>query len=108
LSIVERSVGREPRLSVSGEIDLTTAPILERALQEAESLLPRRIVLELSALQFIDSSGLHALCAAHARAEQHGRALVLENVPAHVRRLLGIAGMDMLLSGPDQRPRLTA
>jgi anti-sigma B factor antagonist len=108
LLIVQRSSGPDSRLSICGEVDLATAPDLEQALHNAERRMPQRIVLELSALRFIDSSGLHLLCTAHARAEEHGRSLVLEGAPPHIRNLLGIVGLNGLLSDADAAPRATA
>jgi anti-sigma B factor antagonist len=108
LSIVQRSVGQECRLSLRGEVDLATAPDLERALQEAESQAPQRILLDLSALRFIDSTGLHVLCAAYVRAEDNARSLVLEGASTHIRNLLGMVGLDGLLGGAGPVPRVTA
>ncbi len=93
-------------LAVGGEVDLNTAPALERALEDAERLLPRRIVLDLSKLEFIDSSGLHVLCQAQRRAEGSGHTLVLANVPAYTQRLFGLTGINALLlvtSSPSTR-----
>ncbi len=106
VSIVRRSTGPEPRLSVSGEVDLVTAPILEQAIAEAEHLRPQRIVLELSGLDFIDSSGLKVLCEAYVRARETGRLLLLEDVPANVARVFEVGGLGELLmtAGPSHEP----
>lgn len=53
----------------SGELDLVTAPLLARALREAEQNGGRHILLDLSAVSFMDSSGLAAVL----EAVQRGR-----------------------------------
>jgi anti-sigma B factor antagonist len=46
-------------VSVSGELDMTTAPQLEEALVACDGNQP--VVVDVTALAFIDSSGLHVL-----------------------------------------------
>jgi anti-anti-sigma factor len=58
---VQRDPSGAVRLLVEGEIDLATADQLDDALKEAEQVNPESIVLDLSALRFIDSSGLRVL-----------------------------------------------
>jgi anti-anti-sigma factor len=84
-------------LSVHGEIDLTSASLLQRELDDAESSAPGRIVLDLAALDFIDSSGLRVLLEAHRRAESSDHVLVLARVPRDVRRLLSLTGSEAIL-----------
>src|SRR5450432_2023644 len=68
------------RVDVAGEVDIATAPDLERALLAAEAR-GRSVVLDLRALDFIDSSGVHVIIAAHHRARQRGRRLALVRGP---------------------------
>lgn len=81
-------------LIVRGEIDLASALALERELHHAESSLPRRIVLDLAALDFIDAAGLRALTRAQQRADINGHKLVLTHLPANTRRLFSIVGIN--------------
>lgn len=84
-------------LSLRGEIDLVSAPLLRQQLEDAVRSSPRRIVLDLAALAFIDSSGIHALLEAQGLADFNAHALVLINVPPHVRRLFRLTGLDAQL-----------
>lgn len=81
-------------LVLRGEIDLASAPALERKLEDAESLLPRRIVLDLAGLDFIDSAGIHLLIDAQQRAQADGHQLILTHVPAHATRLFRLTGIN--------------
>jgi anti-sigma B factor antagonist len=78
---------------VDGELDIATAPDLEAVL-----LRPRppgeRVVLDLGALRFIDSTGLRVLLRARVAAREGRWELFVRNVPANVRRLFTIAGVQ--------------
>jgi anti-sigma B factor antagonist len=97
LTLVDRSGVDEVRLSLSGEIDLASVPELERELRDAESSRPARIVLDFSAVEFIDSSGIHMLVDALQRADAAGHRLVLTHVPGHARRVFDLTGIAPLL-----------
>ena len=56
LTIDSRTDAAGVTLAIGGEIDLASAPALEGVLQEAEGSQPRRIVLDLEDLEFIDSA----------------------------------------------------
>ncbi len=85
-------------LVLEGEIDLNSAPALERELQHAERLTPRRVVLDLDALAFLDSTAIHLLFDAQRRAEADGHELVLTRVPAHAQRLFSLTGLSPQLT----------
>ena len=66
----------EIRLVVTGEVDLTTAPRVERELLRAESG-GKGVTIDLSNVEFFDSTGLQILLEADARAAQNGHRLVV-------------------------------
>jgi anti-sigma B factor antagonist len=75
LTVHTRTVGTVVVIAAVGEIDMMTAPLLERAIA-AES--PRRdVVLDLTAVSFIGSTGLGLLLDANRRCTESGRALPL-------------------------------
>ncbi len=85
------SVDGQPVFSVSGEIDIATADRLRAHLVQwvDEHADDGPLVLDLSAVTFLDSSGVRALVAAH-RADRR-QALVLRDPSAPVRAVLDIA-----------------
>jgi len=90
---VERQDG-VTRLDVAGELDLATAPALREAvaglLAAGEALT---LVLELSGVSFLDSSGLGALLQARAEVLAAGGRLSLAGVQPGPRRVIAIAGL---------------
>ena len=85
------------RVRVSGEVDLSTARELERALMQ-EVNAAREVLLDLSAVSFIDSSGLHAIAIAARAAQSNGGALALDSrLPDQARRVVEITGLQSLI-----------
>ncbi|MFG1644490.1 STAS domain-containing protein [Amycolatopsis sp. NPDC049252] len=64
---VERS-GWTLVVAVDGDVDLSTAPMLRHALDEALGRAPRRVVVDLSLVRFLNTAGLEVLLDAHRRA----------------------------------------
>jgi anti-sigma B factor antagonist len=74
-------------LSLRGELDLASSIGLERELDDADSA-PGRVVIDLSGLVFMDSSGLRTLLHAQKQASSTGRQLLFRRGPYAVQRLL--------------------
>jgi stage II sporulation protein AA (anti-sigma F factor antagonist) len=88
-------------IALAGEMDLANAADVERELVRAEATNPARLVIDLSELTFMDSTGIRLLITAHARSRTDGDRLVLIRPPARVLRVLTIAGVDELLPFAD-------
>jgi anti-sigma B factor antagonist len=80
-------------LSLEGEMDLATSPALRQHLLDLRDDGVSQVVVDLSELQFIDSTGLGALVAAVKRYREHGGDIVLRKPTASVGRVLEIAGL---------------
>ncbi|WP_406195195.1 STAS domain-containing protein [Kitasatospora sp. NBC_01560] len=83
-------------VTVSGDLDLDTAPALCGALTTALNS-HREVVLDLSGVEFMDCAGLGALVQAHNQADRVGARLVLRGADRSVVRLLGLTGLDRRL-----------
>ncbi|GIH96276.1 hypothetical protein Psi01_69060 [Planobispora siamensis] len=83
-------------VTVRGEIDITTAPLLEAHIRR--TLLTRRrpadIVLDLRGVTFMDASGLTALVHIDDHARRNGHGIRLAGVSCPVARLLRITRLD--------------
>jgi anti-sigma B factor antagonist len=84
------------RVAITGELDLATAPQLDRALRRAQADAPL-VVLDLRRLAFADCSGAHVLLAAERRAHAAGDRLAVVRGPAEVDKLLALTGVDAAL-----------
>lgn len=88
------------RMMVQGELDLSTSPRLEATL-ERELSGPHDVLLDLSQLQFIDSSGLHVIMRAIWESRSRGDRLKLSSaLSLQARRLFELVGLleDLPLS----------
>ncbi len=73
-------------LTVTGEVDLATAPALENAIESILGSKPRGLVIDLSEVGFLASAGMAVLVAAHQRAGATRIAVVADG-PATSRQL---------------------
>lgn len=86
-------------ISAAGEIDVSTVAVLGDALNSIiADGSPDDVVLEMSAVEFIDSSGLRVLIDAHSSSSGHGRRLVISEPSPVVRRLLEVSGLHTHLN----------
>ncbi len=74
-----------------GEIDAHTAPALDAVLVELPE--DQDAVLDLEGVQFIDSSGLRIVVAAHHRLDTAGAKLLLRSPSVAFQRLVQISGL---------------
>jgi anti-sigma B factor antagonist len=80
-------------LTLGGELDLATVPLLQEQLDRA--MRGRRaVVVDLSGLRFIDSSGLHMLMRAERQLHATGGRLGLVYGSRAVRRVFELTGLD--------------
>jgi anti-sigma B factor antagonist len=93
--------------TVRGELDMNTAPELERKLDEALEDSGASIMLDLSECEFIDSTGIALIVRAWQRLDRNGDGgegrLVLCCINHQVRRLLKITGVESSISMHEQR-----
>ena len=87
LSIDTRRDGDAVLIVLHGELDLASAPELERELREAEASSPSRVTIDLTGLGFMDSTGLQALLRARERAGSSSHELKLRPGPHQVQRV---------------------
>jgi anti-sigma B factor antagonist len=95
-------------VTVAGEVDTMTAPQLGDALRP-HLTTQEAVLVNLSAVTFISSAGLHVLVAAHRSTHATGGKLKLITGPRCVNRVLTISGLDTVLDCyPDQTAALAA
>ena len=83
---------------VRGEIDFNRSPELHEALLEVLEQKPRRVVIDLSNVAYIDSSGVGTLVDAQRRLKRDGGRVVLAGLQDRVRGVLEISGLDQFFT----------
>jgi anti-anti-sigma factor len=91
------------RLVVRGALDAQTGIELERALLRAELAQPARLELDLTGLDFMDSTGLGLVLDADVRAAAEGRRLVVLAGDGEARRVLDLVSLGDRLSAAELR-----
>ena len=86
---------------LSGELDMSTVPILEQRLREARDAGGRRLVVDLSGLDFMDSSGLRCVVQANSRVSERGLRFALVRGGEPVHRVFEITRMTDRLNWVD-------
>jgi anti-sigma B factor antagonist len=83
-------------LPLEGEIDLHVSPRVAAALRTLIEQKPGRLVVDLSRVTYIDSSGLAALIEGMQNVEAYGGKFVLAGVQENVRPIFEIARLDQV------------
>jgi anti-sigma B factor antagonist len=84
-------------VSISGEIDIATCQAMRNALGAGIGRGPVHLEVDMSAVTFMDASGIGALLAARRQAVDAGGSLTLRAPSSAVRRLTGILELDEVL-----------
>jgi len=93
LSVTKQGDGAIPVVAVSGEVDVYSAPNLRDGLTELlES--GTSVVVDLTDVGFLDSTGLGALVAARTTASERGASLPLVCTHQRILKLFTITGLD--------------
>jgi len=108
--IVEETLDDGTRvLTVTGELDLATAPLLGQRIRRPlfwDGV--QCAVVDLSAVAFMDSSGASALLLSRSHAEALGRRLVFVFPEGRARQRLQVYGLDSMLEVADTKEKALA
>jgi anti-sigma B factor antagonist len=101
LLTLEREVsgdGSSVRLRLGGEVDLSTAHLVEDALSPALDLRCTRLIMDLADVEFIDSSGLRVLVVTRNALDERGAEMVIAGVNDHLRRVFEVSGLSSVFT----------
>jgi anti-sigma B factor antagonist len=91
-------------LPLKGEIDLHVSPSVTASLNAMIEKKPRRLVVDLSEVTYIDSAGLAALIEAMQKVEGYGGRFLLAGLQETVRSIFEISRLDQVFQiFPDVR-----
>lgn len=98
LNITYRSTVTGPVLHVAGELDYERATALREQVDCLALSRGQNLTIDLSRLEFCDSTGISVLLAARHRAQAAEAELVLVGIPANTLRILRIVGLDQVFT----------
>jgi len=94
LALAWTSDGDATTVVVQGELDTETAAELEHVVDQLLGDGVRHLTIDLTELEFLDSSGLRVLIRAQRVLDDVGGTVVLRQAPPFARRLLSVTGLD--------------
>jgi anti-sigma B factor antagonist len=101
LDVETRQTDSATHVMLRGELDLSTVERVEDELRRVEAEAPATIVLDLSGLTFLDSTGLRTVVTADQRAREAGKRLVVRKGPDTVHRVFTITRLEERLEMVD-------
>jgi anti-sigma B factor antagonist len=93
-----KTEGSNTLVRIRGDFDLQVGERVADALTEIESAEPDLLVVDLSRVSFMDSTGMGVIAAAHLRAVDAGRRFVIVSPPAGVRQAFEISGLQEVIT----------
>ena len=93
------------RVTLSGDLDLASAPWLQQVLDQLCREDHREIVLDLSGLEFLSAVGLTVFLRADDQLRADGSRLILTHPGRRVRRVLAITELDTVLTIQEEAAR---
>ena len=88
-------------VALMGELDLSTVAKVQEELRKIEAASPPTLVVDLSKLTFLDSTGLRCIVTADERAREAGRRVVIVRGPDPVQRVFAITRLEERLEMVD-------
>jgi anti-sigma B factor antagonist len=104
LSLETREEGDQVCIAVEGELDLSSALTFDEEVRRAEERQPETLVIDLSGLRFLDSTGLRLIMSAQARARKRGMRLAIVEGGDAVKRIFRLAGVNRSLDIVSEAP----
>ncbi|MEV5428032.1 STAS domain-containing protein [Streptomyces sp. NPDC052701] len=98
LNITHRDTAAGPVLHVAGELDYDQAGALRQEVGGLPLSPGQCLVVDLSGLEFCDSTGITALLAARQHALAAGAGIALAAVPPNLLRVLAVVGLDQVFT----------
>jgi anti-sigma B factor antagonist len=85
------------RIVLRGDLDVSTSPKLNAALSDVRVAQCHTLIVDLSELAFMDSTGLSAVLVAEMHARTRGQRFAVVRGPRHVQELFRLTGVDHFL-----------
>lgn len=94
----KRLEGNIGLITITGEVDVYTSPRVRSAMLEHLDNGCTSLIVDLSAVDYLDSSGLGTLVAGLKRSKEHGGQVILVSPKPRIVRVLEVTGLDQVFS----------
>ena len=91
-------------IGLTGEFDIDAAPSLRTVIDQAEQSSMADVIVDMSAVTFMDSSGLGCLIRAYKLFDRNGRRLRIADPSPRVVQILKVTGQYERFTEPDPTP----
>jgi anti-sigma B factor antagonist len=109
LSVTSESIPEGEVVTPAGDVDLSGSPVLRNELRRVQQKRPKRIIVELSRVGYMDSTGLATLVEAMQQGRKFGTRIVLCALTDRVRSIIEIARLDsVFVIAPSREAARTA
>lgn len=103
LSLQTYQEPEEVRVALRGELDLSSALVFDEEMRRIEEACASKVlVLDLTSLKFLDSTGLRLIISVHSRAVRAGRKLRIVQGGDAIRRIFQLTGVRERLNIVDE------
>ncbi len=85
-------------ISPEGDVDLSRSPVLRSSLRQAQNAKPKRLIIDLGLVDYMDSSGVATLVEALQIARKNSTRMVLCGMKDRVRSIFEIARLDTVFT----------
>ena len=96
LKIEKKNEGTKDTVMLSGRLDTTTAPELEKALQAADASVTE-LILDFAGLAYVSSAGLRVLLTTQKKMNKQGK-MIIRNVCDDIKEIFEITGFIDILT----------
>jgi anti-anti-sigma factor len=105
LAIVPQEEEGTQRIVLTGELDVSTVPAFNKRMSELRHHGFHSMMVDLSGVTFMDSTGLSAILVAEMHARMRGQRFSVVEGPPHVNELFRLTGVDNFLEIVSSGPR---
>ncbi len=103
LEIAVETSGETTIVTPKGEVDMARSPLLRKSIADVMKAKPKRVVLDLSGVPYMDSSGLATMVEALQNSRKNQIPLLLCSLTPRVRSILEIARLNTVFTLCDGR-----
>lgn len=109
IKVTSETIGSAAVITPHGDVDLARSPVLRNSLRQVQNAKPGRLVVDLTMVDYMDSSGVATLVEALQIARKNNTRMVLCGMKDRVRSIFEIARLDTVFSiAPSRDAALTA